>query len=62
MFNNNLHGVWNALAESFSNVLVERLNEKIQEIKSVEKEYRTFKNFRSAILSFHGGLNLYPLK
>ena len=42
--------------------MAERLNGKIQEIKSVSKGYRTLLNFKSAILFFHGGLNLYPLK
>ncbi len=62
MFNKHLHGVCNALVESFSNAMAERLNGKIQEIKATGRGYRTFKNFRSAILFFHGGLNLYPLK
>ncbi len=60
MFNNHLEGVCNALVERFSNAMAERLNGKIQEVKSVGRGYRTFKNFRSAILFFHGGLNLYP--
>ena len=62
MFNNHIKGVCNALTESFSNAMAERLNGKIQEVKTIAKGYRTFKNFRSAILFFHGGLNLYPLK
>ncbi len=41
--------------------MAERLNGKIQENKIIAKGYRTFKNFRSAILFFLGGLfNLYP--
>lgn len=60
MFNNHLEGVCNAMVESFSNAMAERLNGKIQEVKSVGRGYRTFKNFRSAILFFHGNLNLYP--
>ncbi len=60
MFNNHLEGVCNALVERFSNAMAERLNGKIQEVKSVGRGYRTFKNFRSAILFFHGGLSLYP--
>ena len=62
MFNNHLKGVINALTQSFSNAMAERLNGKIQEIKTVGRGYRTFANFRSAILFFHGGLNLYPHK
>lgn len=61
MFKNHLSGVINALIKRFSNAMAERLNGKIQEIKTVGRGYRTFKNFRSAILFFHGGLNLYPL-
>ena len=62
MFNNHIKGVCNALTLSFSNAMAERLNGKIQEIKTAARGYRTFKNFRSAILFFNGGLNLYPHK
>lgn len=62
MFNRNLMGVCNALVEKLSNGMAERLNGKIQEIKIHAKGYRKFDNFRSAILFFHGGLNLYPHK
>ena len=54
-------GVINALISNFNNAMAERLNGKIQEIKLTARGYRTFKNFRSAILFFHGGLSLYPL-
>lgn len=59
-FNNHISGVVNALIMNLSNAMAERLNGKIQELKTVGKGYRTFANFRSAILFFHGGLNLYP--
>lgn len=62
MFISHLAGVVNALVYTFSNAMAERLNGKIQEIKLSARGYRTFKNFRSAILFFHGGLDLYPLK
>ncbi len=62
MFNRNLKGVCNALVETISNGMAERLNGKIQEIKIHAKGYRRFENFKSAILFFHGGLNLYPHK
>ena len=62
MFTDHLKGVVNALAYSFNNAMAERLNGKIQEIKTSGRGYRSFQNFRSAILFFHGGLNLYPLK
>ncbi len=62
MFTNHIQGVVNALKMNFSNAMAERLNGKLQEVKLSGRGYRTFKNFRSAILFFHGGLNLYPLK
>jgi transposase len=60
MFKNHISGVVNALLTNLNNAMAERLNGKIQELKTVGKGYRTFNNFRSAILFFHGGLNLYP--
>lgn len=62
MFERHQDGIINSLITSYSNAMAERLNGKIQEIKTIGKGYRTFKNFRSAILFFNGGLNLYPLK
>ena len=61
MFLNHSRGVINALISNLNNAMAERLNGKIQEVKLVGRGYRTFKNFRSAILFFHGGLDLYPL-
>lgn len=60
MFKNHIVGVCNALVETLSNAMAERLNGKIQEIKTIGRGYRTFQNFRSAILFFNGGLSLYP--
>src|SRR5690606_37960810 len=59
MFNRHVSGVLNALLTTLNNAMAERLNGKIQELKTVGKGYRTFANFRSAILFFHGGLNLW---
>ena len=61
MFNSHLSGVVEALIYSISNAMAERLNGKIQELKTAGRGYRTFENFRSAILFFNGGLDLYPL-
>lgn len=61
MMHNHVEGVLYALMSTHNNAMAERLNGKIQEIKACAKGYRTFKNFRSAILFFHGKLNLYPL-
>jgi transposase len=52
LFNNHFSGVLNAIVSTYNNAMAERLNGKIQEIKTVGKGYRTFKNFRSAILFF----------
>lgn len=60
MFSNHIKGVCNALVETISNAMAERLNGKIQIIKTIGRGYRKFQNFRSAILFFNGGLNLNP--
>ena len=62
MFVRHANGVINALITNLNNAMAERLNDKIQELKCIGKGYRIFDNFRSAILFFYGGLNLYPLK
>jgi transposase len=62
MFNRHITGVCNALVENLSNAMAERLNGKIQEIKTIGRGYATFENFRSALLFFYGGLDLYPHK
>ncbi len=60
-FKNHIKGVINAMVNTFTNAMAERLNGKIQEVKACGRGYRRFENFRSAILFFHGGLSLYPL-
>ena len=60
MFKRHTLGIVNAMALTKSNAMAERLNGKIQEIKLSAKGYRTFKNFKAAILFYHGKLNLYP--
>lgn len=62
MFLSHAKGVINALISNLNNAMAERLNGKIQELKLTGRGYRTFQNFRSAILFFHGDLDLYPLK
>ena len=54
-FNTHAEGVINALILPKSNAMAERLNGKIQILKTIGRGYRTFKNFRSAILFFYGG-------
>jgi transposase len=61
MFGNHLRGVLNAMTSNLSNATAERLNGKIQLLKSIGRGYRKFENFRSAILFFYGKLDLFPL-
>ncbi|MDP2414821.1 ISL3 family transposase [Daejeonella sp.] len=60
MFTKHLKGILNALGLQKSNAMAERLNGKIQELKTVGRGYRTFINFKSAILFFNGKLDLLP--
>lgn len=60
MFNNHVVEVVNALITNLTNAMAERLNGKIQELKTVGRGYGTFSNFRSAILFLNGRLDLYP--
>ena len=60
-FANHLRGVLNAMTSNLSNAMAERLNGKIQLLKSIGRGYRKFENFRSAILFFYGKLSLFPL-
>ena len=60
-FKKHLRGIVNAMIDTFTNAMAERLNGKIQEVKACGRGYRRFENFRSAILFFHGCLYLYPL-
>jgi transposase len=61
MFLRHLKGVLNAMTSNFSNAMAERLNGKIQLLKSIGRGYRRFENFRSAILFFYGKLDLFSL-
>jgi transposase len=59
---NHSKGVVNAMISNWTNAMAERLNGKVQEIKVSGRGYRTFDKFKSAILFFHGKLNLFPFK
>jgi len=61
MFRTHLSGVLNAMTSTLSNAMAERLNGKIQLLKSIGRGYRKFENFRSAIIFFYGKLSLFPL-
>jgi transposase len=56
VFNNHMRGVINALIFNFNNAMAERLNGKIQELKTVGRGYRTFKNFRISVSHLGHGL------
>lgn len=60
-FAGHLAGVVNGMITGLSNAMAERVNGKIQLLKTVGRGYRRFSNFRSAILFFYGNLNLFPL-
>jgi transposase len=60
-FASHLRGVLNAMTSDLNNAMAERLNGKIQLLKSIARGYRKFENFRSAILFFYGKLSLFPL-
>ena len=55
---NHAKGIINNIKFRTTNSLAERFNGKIQTLNDVGRGYRTFKNFRSAILFFNGGLDL----
>jgi len=53
-------GLLNYIKHPIDNSVAEWLNGKIQEIKVIGRGFRTFENFRIAILFFLGKLKLYP--
>ena len=55
MFKNHISGVVNALLTNLNNNMAEQLRGKIQKLKTIGKDYRTFNNVRSAILFYYGG-------
>jgi transposase len=56
------HGLENYLIHHKTNSAAEGVNSLIHEIKFAARGFRTFEGFRTAILFFLGGLNLYPQK
>ena len=61
MFKSHYSGVLSALTNNITNAMAKRLNGKIQQLKTSARGYRSFENFKSSILFFHGGLDLYPI-
>lgn len=60
MFDRHQNGIVNAIETGSTNARAERLNSSIQEIKTIARGYRNDENFRTAILFFHGNLDMYP--
>lgn len=59
MFDRHQKGILNAIQTGANNARAERLNGAIQELKTIGRGYRNTAKFRTAILFFHGNLQLY---
>jgi transposase len=62
MFDRHEEGIINAMTTGVNNSRAERLNGSIQELKTIGRGYRNTQNFRTAILFFHGDLDMAPHK
>ena len=60
MLKNHFDGIITYIKHRISNSVAEGINSKIQAIKTCARGFRTFKNFRYAILFHCGGLELNP--
>lgn len=60
MFQKYLSHIVSYLTYRITNAVAEGINSKIQQIKSAARGFRSFHNYRIAILFHCGGLNLYP--
>ncbi|MCF7841279.1 MAG: ISL3 family transposase [Lentisphaeria bacterium] len=60
MFKRYLEGLLNWIEHKLSNGLTEGLNSRIQQLKSVARGFRSFENYRTAILFHLGGLDMIP--
>jgi len=61
-FDRHEKGIINAITTGANNARAERLNGAIQELKTIGRGYRKSENFRTAILFFHGELDMLPHK
>jgi len=61
-FDRHRKGIINAITTGANNARAERLNGSIQELKTIGRGYRKTENFRTAILFFHGDLDMLPHK
>ncbi|MDQ7054403.1 MAG: ISL3 family transposase, partial [candidate division KSB1 bacterium] len=60
MFKKHIQGILNYLKHRITNALLESINSIIQQIKNIARGYKSFENFRIAVLFHLGKLNLYP--
>ena len=60
MLNDQLPGLLNYITHRVTNAVTEGFNSKIQLIKSCARGFRSFENYRVAILFHCGKLHLYP--
>lgn len=60
MFKKHLDNILNYLKYPITNAIAEGINSKIQNIKHTARGFRSFENYRIAILFFCGNLDLYP--
>ncbi|MEW6171206.1 MAG: ISL3 family transposase [Candidatus Omnitrophota bacterium] len=60
MFKKHLDNILNYLKYPITNAVAEGINSKIQNIKTTARGFRSFENYRIAILFFCGNLELYP--
>jgi len=55
-----IHNILTFIRHRITNAFAEGINSKIQHIKATARGFRTFKNYRIAILFYCGKLSLYP--
>ena len=60
MFLNHIPGLLSYAVHKITNAVTEGFNSKIQMIKSAARGFRSFENYRIAILFHCGKLNLHP--
>jgi transposase len=60
LLNNHINGLLAYIRHRVTNALAENLNGQIQRVKSNARGFRSFTNFRVAVLFFLGKLDLYP--
>ncbi|MFH2132745.1 MAG: ISL3 family transposase [bacterium] len=60
LFKKHFENIVSFLKHRITNAFAEGINSVIQHIKASARGFRNFENYRTAILFFCGGLNLYP--